>query len=387
MSAVRFDFATATEIVFGAGTRRQVAERARQLGASALVVTGQDPSRAAPLVVDLGAAGMRCAIWRVGREPTLDDAVRVLDVARPLEPAVVIGIGGGSAIDLAKAVAALLANPGDPLDYLEVVGRGQPITRWPMPLIAVPTTAGTGSEVTRNAVLAVPDRGVKVSMRSPLMLPRLAVVDPELTLGLPPAITASTGMDALTQLVEPYLSVRANPLTDALCLEGLGRAARSLRRAVAQGSDLDARTDMALASLFGGLALANAGLGAVHGFAAPVGARFNVPHGAACAALLPAVVRVNVDALRARHAASPMLGRIATIARLLTGDTSAGPDECVAWLERLRTDLEVPSLSHYGITDADATELCEAATRASSMRGNCVDLDRSELRRAIVESL
>jgi alcohol dehydrogenase class IV len=251
----------------------------------------------------------------------------------------------------------------------------------------VPTTAGTGSEVTRNAVLAVPSHGVKVSMRSPLLLPRLAIVDPALTLGLPAALTASTGMDALTQLIEPYLSVRANPLTDALCVEGIARVARSLRRVVADGADLDARTDMSLAGLFGGLALANAGLGAVHGFAAPVGARFDVPHGAACAALLPAVLRVNVDALRAREPGAPALGRVAVVARLLTGDDHAGADEGGAWLERLRRDLGIPPLGHYGVTEADAAGLCEAAARASSMRGNCIALDASELRRVVLESL
>jgi alcohol dehydrogenase class IV len=384
---MRFEFATATEILFGAGTARLVADRARAFGDSVFLVTGLDQSRAARFVADLTATGETCTVWPIAHEPTVDDAVGAVAAARSAGANVVVGIGGGSVIDLAKAVAALLANPGEPDDYLEVVGRGKPLTRPTVPFIAVPTTAGTGSEVTRNAVLAVPSHGVKVSMRSPLMLPRLAIVDPELTQGLPPALTAFTGMDALTQLIEPYLSVRANPLTDAVCVEGIARVARSLRRAVADGADLDARTDMSLASLFGGLALANAGLGGVHGFAAPVGARFDVPHGAACAALLPAVLRVNVDALRAREPGSPALGRVATVARLLTGDDRAGADECVAWLERLRLDLGIPPLGHYGITGADIADICEAAARASSMRGNCIALDASELRRVVLESL
>ena len=210
-----------------------------------------------------------------------------VELARREQCDLVIAFGGGSAIDAGKAIAALLANGGELTDYLEVIGKGQPLRHPSVPFIAVPTTAGTGSEVTRNAVLASAEHQVKVSMRSPLMLPRLAVVDPELTLELPPAVTASTGLDALTQLIEPYVSIRANPLTDGFCLEGLRRVSRSLRRAYHAGRDITAREDMSLASLLGGLALANAGLGVVHGFAAPVGGMFHAPHGAICAALLP----------------------------------------------------------------------------------------------------
>ena len=179
-----------------------------------------------------------------------------------------IAIGGGSVIDAGKAIAALASNPGDVLDYLEVVGKGQALTNAPFPMIAVPTTAGTGSEVTRNAVLGSQEHGVKASMRSPMMLPRVAIVDPQLAVGLPPAITASTGLDALTQLIEPYVSSKANPLTDAFCLDGLRAIKGSLLRAFANGGDAAARAGMSYASLLGGLALANAGLGVVHGFAA-----------------------------------------------------------------------------------------------------------------------
>src|SRR5579871_2640819 len=205
----------------------------------------------------------------------------------------VVALGGGSAIDAGKAIAALLTNPGDPLDYLEVIGGGQPLAQTPAPFIAVPTTAGTGSEVTRNAVLGSPEHGVKASLRSPLMLPCIALVDPELTYGLPPAVTASTGLDALTQLIEPYVSVRANPIVDAICVDGIQRVAHSLRRAYHDGTDRDARRDMSLASLFGGLALANAGLGVVHGFASPLGGSWKAPHGALCAAILPHGMAAN----------------------------------------------------------------------------------------------
>ena len=196
----------------------------------------------------------------------------------------------------------MLTNGGRLLDYLEVVGGGQPLARPSAPCIAIPTTAGTGSEVTRNAVLSAPDQRVKVSLRSPLMLPRLAVVDPTLTQGLPRSITASTGLDALTQLIEPYVSCRANPATDAWCVEGLRRASGALRRACDDGADVDAREQMALASLFSGFALANAGLGAVHGFAGTIGGMFDAPHGAICAALLPHVMAGNLRALASRGA-------------------------------------------------------------------------------------
>ena len=211
----------------------------------------------------------------------------------------------GSALDLAKAVAALLANPGDPLDYAEVIGGGKALSEPSYPCIAIPTTAGTGSEATRNAVLASPENGVKASLRSPTMLPRLAIVDPELSYGLPPRITAETGMDALAQLLEPLVCSGPNPLVDAICREALPRAIESLPRAYRDGSDEDARESMAYASLCGGMALANARLGAVHGFASPLGGAFPIPHGAACAVLLAPVAAANVAALRAREPAAP----------------------------------------------------------------------------------
>ncbi|RPI12577.1 MAG: iron-containing alcohol dehydrogenase, partial [Acidobacteriales bacterium] len=287
---MRFEFATATRIVFGPGTLREIAPAVREMGVRALPVTGSRPEIATGL-------GLDCVPYAVPGEPTVDLVRQGVQLAREERCDVVIGLGGGSAIDAAKAIAALVPNSGEPLDYLEVVGKGRALEKPSLPFIAVPTTAGTGSEVTRNAVLASPDHRVKASLRSPYMLARLAVVDPELTYDLPPAVTASTGLDALTQLIEPYVSSRANPMTDSLCVEGMRRAARSLPRAFADGRDGEARLDMSLASLFGGLALANAGLGAVHGFAAPIGGAFEAPHGAVCAALLPLVMDANIRAL------------------------------------------------------------------------------------------
>ena len=277
---MRFEFATATRVIFGAGVLREVGPLGSEMGHRALVVMGRSVERAAPLLDVLTAEGMGLVTFSVVGEPTTEVAREGTEQARQAACDLVIGFGGGSALDTGKAIAALLTNGGDPLDYLEVIGKGRPLTQPCAPYIAIPTTAGTGAEVTRNAVLLSPEHRVKVSLRSPLMLPRLALVDPELTVSLPPETTATTGLDAMTQVMEPFVSNKANPLTDALCREGMRCAARSLRRAYEHGDDPVARADMALVSLFGGLALANAKLGAVHGFAGPLGGMFPGPHGA-----------------------------------------------------------------------------------------------------------
>jgi alcohol dehydrogenase class IV len=300
---------------------------------------------------------------------------------------VVIGFGGGSAIDTGKAIAAMLTNPGQPLDYLEVIGKGKTLAKPSAPCIAIPTTAGTGAEVTRNAVLGSPQHKVKVSLRSPTMLPTLAVVDPQLTVNLPPAITASTGLDALTQVMEPFVSNSPNPLTDALCREGMQRAARSLRHAYENGHNAAAREDMAVASLFGGLALANAKLGAVHGFAGPFGGMFPAPHGATCAALLPHVMAVNVEVLAARHPNHPARPRYDEVAQIITGSRNAVAADGVAWIHQLCRDLQVPGLAAYGLTQADFPTLVEKAAVASSMKGNPVNLTPAELTEILYRAL
>jgi alcohol dehydrogenase class IV len=211
------------------------------------------------------------------------------------------------------------------------------------------------------------------------MLAQVAVIDPELTYDLPPALTATTGLDALTQLIEPYVCLRANPMTDGLCVEGIRRAARSLRVAFNDGRNISAREDMALASLFGGLALANAGLGAVHGFAGPIGGMFPAPHGGICAALLPHVMTVNVRALRQRAADSVALRRYVEVARLLAGDAKANADDGAEWVRGLAIDLKIPRLRQYGITTAHAAEIIEKSKAASSMKANPIVLTNEEL--------
>ena len=376
---MQFEFATATRIIFGDGVVAQVPDLAAEIGRRALIVVGRSPHLAQGILDGLASRKVVCSVFSVVDEPTTEVARAGIELAQADGSDTVIGVGGGSVLDVAKAISAMLTNEGDLFDYLEVIGGGKAPLRRSAPMIAVPTTAGTGSEVTRNAVLASPEHGVKVSLRGAAMLPHVAVVDPELTTSMPPAVTASTGMDALTQVLEPFVSARANPMVDALCREGLDRAARSLRRAYVCGTDVEARRDMALASLFGGLALANAGLGAAHGFAGPIGGMFHAPHGAVCARVLPFVMSANVTALKERAPHSEALARYAEVARLLTGDRAAQAADGVAWVERLADDLAIPPLSTYGLRDVDVPAVVEKAAVASSMKANPIQLTVAEL--------
>lgn len=384
---MHFEFATASRIIFGPGALRQVGPLAAEMGRQALVVMGRNPARAIPLLDALTTHTVAATSFTVSGEPTTDIVRQGVRLAQERRCDLVIGFGGGSAIDAAKAIAALLTNGGDLLDYLEVIGQGKPLIRPAAPIIAIPTTAGAGAEVTRNAVLASPEHRVKVSLRSPFMLPRLALVDPELTYTLPPAITASTGMDALAQVIEPFVSNKANPLTDALCREGMRRAAHSLRRAYEHGDDLEAREDMALTSLLGGLALANAGLGIVHGLAGPLGGMFDAPHGAICGRLLPHAMAVNVRALQERAPESEALKRYDEVARIITGSPRASARDGVTWLQALGEALQVPALSSYGVTRASVPMLVEKAAAASSTRGNPIPLTCEEMSEILIHAL
>jgi alcohol dehydrogenase class IV len=381
LPVVNFEFATATRIIFGAGKLKEVGGLAREFGKHALVVTGRNRTRAQPLLVllDESAENFSATTFPIHGEPTLLEVQRGVSVAKAAGCDFVIAFGGGSAIDAGKAIAAMLTNDGELLDYLEVIGRGRTLTKPAAPFIAIPTTAGAGAEVTRNAVLASPEHKFKVSLRSPLILPKVALIDPELTYDLPPALTASTGLDALTQLIEPYTCCRTNPMVDALCVEGIRSAARSLRAAFTDGQNREAREDMSVASLFGGLALANAGLGAVHGFAAPIGGMFAAPHGAVCAVLLPHVMATNLRALRSRSPGSHTLRRYDDVARLVTGDSTAKADDGVRWVGELVRDLQISKLREYGVGEQRVAELVEKAAKASSMKANSIVLTNEEL--------
>ena len=384
---MRFEFATANRVIFGPGTVREAGPLAAELGRRALVVVGRSAVRAEPLMALLREHGVDAIVFSVPGEPEIQTVRDGVTLAAREHCDLVIAFGGGSALDTGKAIAALLANGGDIFDHLEIIGRGRPLEKPSAPFIAIPTTAGTGSEVTRNSVLASPEHRLKVSLRSPFMLPRLALVDPELTRELPPALTASTGLDALTQLIEPFVCARANPLTDALCREGLTRAARSLRAAFADGHNESAREDIALASLFGGLALANAGLGAVHGLAGPIGGILPAPHGAVCAALLPQVMETNLAALQKRQPDAEALHRYETVARLLTGRENAVAADGVGWVRTLVTHFQIPPLRRYGLTPAHTPEIIEKAVNASSMKANPIVLTRDELADILARAL
>ncbi len=384
---MQFEFATAGRILFGPGKIKEAGAQASQMGKTALVCVGLSPEEAEPLLNSLGKAGVAAHLYQVSGEPTIQSAQEATQLARQQGCEVIIGFGGGSAMDTAKAAAALLNNPGDILDYLEVIGRGKPVTQPSAPCIAIPTTAGTGAEVTRNAVLGAPEQHFKVSLRSPYMLPRLAIVDPELTYQLPPQVTASTGLDALTQLIEPFVSVRANPLTDAIAREGMRRASRSLLKAYEQGEDANARQDMSIASLFGGLALANAALGAVHGFASPLGGMFPGPHGAICARLLPIVMETNIRALQARQPDSQALQRYDEVAKIIIAEPQATALQGAEWVRILVQHLLIPALSEYGLAVEDIPLVVEKASQASSMKGNPIPLNTSELTEILKQAI
>jgi alcohol dehydrogenase class IV len=384
---MRFEFANVEQIIFGGGKVREVGSLAAGMGSRAIVVTGRSTERAEAVVGQLHKERIKYIIFNVAGEPTTNIVNAAVERARRGKCDVVISIGGGSTIDTGKAAAAMLTNSGELEDYLEVVGRGQALTERAAPHIAIPTTAGTGAEVTRNAVLGVPEHKRKVSMRSRLMLPRAAVVDPELTYSMPAALTASTGLDALTQLMEAYVCIKANPLTDGVCREGLRRAGRSLLQAYEDGGNEAAREDMATASLFSGLALANAGLGAVHGFAGVLGGMIHAAHGVICARLLPYVMRVNVRALQERAADSEALERYDEIAQLLTGTATARAADGVAWVEELCEALKVPSLGELGLKEEDTATAVANSQKSSSMKGNPIELTDDELIQILQKSL
>lgn len=376
-----FEFASASRIIFGDGSAEQLPGLARELGSRALLITDSfQPPAVEALITALRAADLRITHFAVSGEPDVEVIDRAKRAALAEGCDLVISIGGGSVIDSGKASAALIPNAGEVLDYLEVIGAGRKLVADPLPFIALPTTAGTGAEVTKNAVIGSKAHRVKVSLRDNRMLADIALVDPLLTHSLPAAVTASTGMDALTQALEPLVSQQANPLTDAICAEGLRRAGRSLRRAHAEPTDAAARADMALTSLFGGLALANAKLGAVHGFAGVLGGMYDAPHGAICAALLPPVMEANIKALKAREPENPALQRYEHAAQFLLFDRDATAAEAMAWIGETSRIFGIPGLGEIGARAEDFDEIVANSAASSSMKGNPIALAPEELK-------
>lgn len=380
---INFEFATATQVIFGNGTVSKVPELLRGMGHKVFLVTGKNPARAKFLAENLEAVGFSVFSFRVEKEPDTEMISAGVKLARQKGCEAVVGFGGGSVIDSAKAIAALVPNKGELLDYLEVIGLGKKLEEEPLPFIAVPTTAGTGAEVTKNAVIHSPEHNVKVSLRSPLMFPDVAVVDPELTLSVPPEITATTGMDALTHLLETFVSNQSTPFIDMFCREGMRRISVSLKKAFDKGDDLKAREDMAFAAMLGGIALANVKLGAVHGFAGPMGGMFPVPHGAVCAALLPPVMDVNIGAVKEQNH-QQTLAKYDEVAQILTGNSKARAADGIQWAMDMVDYLKIPHLSAFGLSVSDFPVLVEKAKKASSMKGNPVLLSDEQLMKILM---
>nr|WP_319510703.1 iron-containing alcohol dehydrogenase [uncultured Draconibacterium sp.] len=381
--AVNFSFSTAGQIIFGNYSLEKVPDLVAGFGQKVILVTGKNPSRAEELMAKF-SPGTDTVIFNIPGEPTTDLIEAGVKLARQHASEVVVGFGGGSVVDSAKAIAAMATNKGELLDYLEVIGRGKPLTEKPLPCIAIPTTAGTGAEVTKNSVIKSPENNVKVSLRSNQMYPDVAVVDPVLTWSIPPSLTASTGVDALTHLLETFVSNQANPYIDMVCREGLTRISRSLRKAYKDGNDKPAREDMAMASLLGGMALANVKLGAVHGFAGPMGGMFPIPHGAVCACLMTAVIEENIQSLRESKLKS---SKYDELAKILTGNEKAISSDAAIWASELVAELQIPPLSEFGLTEENFPVLVAKAKVSSSMKGNPAKLTDEQLFRILQRSL
>lgn len=367
-----------TEIITGSGCFDKLGEVASRYGENALLVCGKKAMKRTGTLdralKNMAEAGMTVTVYDgVGGEPTLDMVEEGLALAKRGGPQVVIGLGGGSAMDTAKAIAGLFLQPGKPQEY----HRGRPVEGPGLPFIAVPTTAGTGTEVTKNAVLIDRERGVKSSIRSEGWFAKAALVDPELTLPLPPSVTASTGSDALCQAIESYVSIGAMPATDALATKAIALIGRSLVRAHHHGQDIEARSDMLYGSLLAGMALANARLGGVHGIAHPLGCRYRIPHGVICGLLLPYLMEYNLEYA---------LDKYARVAQLLGEDTRGMTAEEVAIrsVEAVRgilKEIEIPvHLRRFGVEEADFPAIIAQSLPSGSLKHNPRPLGEGDVR-------
>jgi alcohol dehydrogenase class IV len=380
------DFSTSNRIIFYPGSIKGITDLLLEFGNKVLIISGSKSNRIAYLEKYLDPNKISFQKYYTSGEPTITSVKEGISKARDLKIDALIAIGGGSVIDTGKAISAMLTNSGELEDYLEVVGEGKSILNKAKPLIAIPTTAGTGSEVTRNAVIKVQSKKVKVSLRGRKIIPEIALIDPELTLDTPPEITASTGMDALSQVIEPYISKKENSFVDLFCEDAIRRASDYLFKAYKTGNDLSARENMCWVSLFGGIALANAGLGAVHGFAGVIGGAHDIPHGVICARLLPYVFETNFKALSKRQPSNPILKKFKKIARFLIQSDNGDVIDCVNWLEKLSDEMKIPHLGELGVNIKEFPEIIEKAQLSSSMKGNSIDLNTQELVRVLEKS-
>jgi alcohol dehydrogenase class IV len=383
----QFDFSTATRILFRSGAVKDIGKVAAEFGKNVLFVTGKHIQISTSVKQNLAENGFVVTEFVREGEPsdqTIKEGVRL---AKGCRIEMVIACGGGSSIDTGKAISAMLTNPGELEEYLELVGKGLPLVNQAAPFIAIPTTAGTGSEVTRNAVIRILSHGVKVSLRGQKIIPRVAIVDPELTLALPPDVTGYTGMDALTQLIEPYLTLKANPLSDALSIEGIKRSKKSLLKAYHSGNDISAREDLSLASLFSGIALANSGLGGVHGIAGVIGGMTPAPHGALCACLLPYVFESNAELITQNSKKSSAYEKLLTIGRILLDSEPNEMGDIVKYLEELAEILNIGRLKSFGVNEKDFPAIIDYSMTSSSMKGNPVSFSKEQIKRILEKAL
>lgn len=363
---MNFQLTLPPQISFGRGAFETSLDRISGMGSRLLIVHGRSARSQAERIVEVTDGDTHTLV--ASGEPELDSLRAALEETRAFRPDAVVAIGGGSVLDLGKALAALVPSQGDPLRHLEGVGNGEPLTVPPLPIAAVPTTSGTGSEATRNAVIGVPEAGVKVSLRDVRMVPSLAVVDPALTESAPAAVKLASGLDAVTQVIEPYLSRGATPFTDALCRDAIPRGLAALRRLV-EVPDAVAHDDMALVSLTGGIALANAGLGAVHGLAGVLGGRTGAPHGALCGRLLVPVLTEVLPKLD-----DPKAQQV----RNWIGEVFPGDDPLAAFEDW----IDAAGLMRLGdttLTQEAYAAVAGASGRSSSMRYSPVDANRLDL--------
>jgi alcohol dehydrogenase class IV len=374
MAVKAFTFQTATEIVFGRGGAQTLAKRAAQIGARLLLVQGATAARSDWLADDLAREGCSVARFSVSHEPDLALVEHGIAAGRSHGADIVVALGGGSVIDAGKAIAALVPAQRPILDHLEVIGSGLPLEAQPLALIAAPTTAGAGAEVTRNAVISVPEHRRKVSLRDGRMLPRLAVVDPALTDNAPRALTLECGLDAITQLIEPYLSSRANRMADALCRDAIPSGLWALKHLM-DYEDPGFRDQLAWSSLCGGLALANAGLGVVHGLAGPLGGLVDAPHGAICGALLVAGMEANRTAVTDPEILTRIDDVLDWIGMVFGGDRSSALSVFSTWLDAHGRR----KLGQLGCGPDEMAMAADAAQGSSSMKANPVPLTRDQL--------
>lgn len=391
---INFDFHTSAEIYFGKGRISQLPSLCERFGKRIFLFKGkkslEENGVLERILNKFKEKNFVYKIWTVSSEPEVETVDEAYLEAKEFNCDLIVAIGGGSVIDTAKAVSGLYTNEGSIIDYLEGVGKGKKIEREALPFIAIPTTAGTGTEVTKNAVISSKKDKFKKSIRHNYLIPRIALISPELSYSQPPWVTSSCGMDALTQLIEPYVSIKSNPLIDSICIKGIGLVANSLLPAYLDGNNELSRNNMSLASLFSGIALANAGLGAVHGIAGALGGLFEIPHGVACAAILPYVFQENIKGIIKREGLAEGIKKYVIISQILTNSNEKNEiksiEKGVDYLKELKRKLKIPSLSNFGIKKDDVPSIIKMCG-GTSMKTNPVLLSDDEIENILISGL